>query len=41
MVIIDDNKFMRTILDRLVSTLSDIDGYLFESPEDALGVCRP
>ena len=39
-VIIDDNKLMRTVLDQLVSTLTDIDRFLFESPEDALDWCK-
>jgi response regulator RpfG family c-di-GMP phosphodiesterase len=39
-VIIDDDKFMLTILDQLVSTQTDKDRFIFESPVAALDWCK-
>ena len=39
-VIIDDDELMRTIFGQLVSTLTDVDRFMFESPVDALAWCK-
>lgn len=39
-VIIDDNKFMQAILDQLVSKLTNIERFLFDSPANALVWCK-